>query len=141
MTDDITKCDICGLGYATSYAPDVKLHNRMHKQWLEVAQLWGIDPIHTRSSYEGDKHKYRHIFSENSGYSLSEQVDAAIAYLHAQWKDRGLWASVRYNSYSSFEQEYPDIPSWIKANYKNFSHEFSISVQSAICKRYGIAES
>src|SRR2546429_4160600 len=132
-------CNICGLSYISTHKPDVRLHNQVHKQWLEVTQLWGIKPEYSSKLYERSKRKYRDVFHfDKNRYPFHIQVEAAIKYLHVQWLDRGLWNSVRYNTYNKFIKKYPDIPSWIQSNYSHYCHEFSSDIKIAICRRYNI---
>lgn len=131
------RCNICGLGYVSTHGADVKLHNRMHKQWIDVTEQWAVNPVHTTQTYERDKARYRTIF-HSKRHPLHIKTEAAIKYLHVQWKERGLWSSVRYNSYAQFVKKYPDIPTWIRDNYHTFKHEFSEDIQQAVCKRYNI---
>lgn len=96
--------------------------------------------MYGREVYESDKATYRDIFNSygETERPLHERVDAAISYLHVQWKERGLWGSIRYNEYARFLEKYPAIHIWIQENYHRFRHEFTNDVQVSICRRYNI---
>ncbi len=76
MYQESMRCSLCGLGYIPSIPVDNRMHERIHKEWLDVAEKLGMDPSCSHDAYEGKKRELRDIFC-NSARPTHVRVEAA----------------------------------------------------------------
>ena len=77
----VYSCPVCGLFYASDYAPDVKEHNEFHKTFCAAVEYYG-DCCCSKDKWAKMKsHAYDILDSENS--TKNEKVDALLELIKA----------------------------------------------------------